>query len=83
MRHFDLWQIKKREHIVLRGKIVKFSHKDGIHLPLGHIGQRSLTEASPHDTSWGPSLSACDRRVFSPDTWCGLDPLGQTLEHAR
>ena len=55
-------------------------------LALGHIGQRRLTEASPHDKLWGTGLSACDKCASShdtPDTWCALHLLGQALEHAR
>ena len=46
-----------------------FSQKDEICLALGHIGQRRLAEACPHDKMWCTGLSACDRRASSPDTW--------------
>ena len=43
-------------------------------LALGPTGQCRLAEASPHDKLWDTS---------SPHTWCGLNLLGQVLEHAR
>ena len=48
---------------------------------LAYTGQRHLAEASPHDKMWGIGLCACDQHVSSPDTWCGLDLMGQALEH--
>ena len=43
--------------------------KDVIRLALGHIGERRLAEACPHDKLWCTSLSACNLRASSPDTW--------------
>ena len=60
-----------------------FSQKDEIRLVLGHIGERRLAEASPHDPLWGIGLSAHDPRASSPDSWCGQNLLGQALENAR
>ena len=54
-----------------------------MHLVLIQTGDRRLAEASPHDNLWGIGLSACDPRASSPDSWCGQNLLGQTLEHAR
>ena len=46
-------------------------------------GDPRFAEASPHDNLWGISLSACDPRASSPDSWCGQNLLGQALEHVR
>ena len=54
-----------------------------MHLALIQTGDRRLAEASPHDNLWGIGLSACDPRASSPDSWCGRNLLGQTLEHVR
>ena len=43
--------------------------KDEIRLALGHIGERRLAEACPHDKLWCTGLSTCNLRACSPDTW--------------
>ena len=48
-------------------------------LTLANVG----LEAIPHNKLWGIGLSACDQRVSSPDTRCGLNLLCQALEHTR
>ena len=69
VRHFDhdLWQ-KDFERIVPRGNIAILSQKDEIRLALGHIDQRRLAEACPHDTLWCTGLSAFNLRASFPDT---------------
>ena len=52
-------------------------------LALIRTGDRRLAETGPHDNLWDIGLSACDPRASSPDSWCGQNLLGQTLEHAR
>ena len=84
VRHFDpeLWQ-SECENIVLHGNLAIFFQNEEMHLALTQTGDRRLAEASPHDNLWGIGLSACDPRASSPDSWCGQNLLGQTLEHAR
>ena len=84
VRHFDpaLWQ-SACENIVLHGNLAKFSQNEEIHLALIQTGDRCLAEASPHDNLWSIGPSAWDPRASSPDSWCGDNLLGQTLEHAR
>ncbi|CAN0154209.1 unnamed protein product, partial [Ascophyllum nodosum] len=67
VRHFDhdLWQ-KDCERIVPRGNIAILSQKDEIRLALGHIDQRRLAEACPHDTLWCTGLSAFNLRASFP-----------------
>ena len=69
VRHFDhdLWQ-KDCERIVPRGNIAILSQKDEIRLALGHIDQRRLAEACPHDTLWCTGLSAFNLRTSLSDT---------------
>ena len=84
VRLFDneLWR-SECEHIVLHGKLAKFSQNEERRLALIQTGDRRLAEARPHDTLWGIGLSARDPRASSPDSWCGRNLLGQALENAR
>ena len=84
VRHFDhdLWQTEC-ENIVLHGNLAKFSQNEEMRLALIRTGDRRLAEASPHDNLWSIGLSACDPCASSPDSWCGQNLLGQTLENAR
>ena len=63
--------------------MAKFSQNKEMRLALVHTGQRHLDETSPHDTSWGIGLSACDYRASFTDTWRGSNLLDQALEHVR
>ena len=69
IRHFDhdFWQ-QECVHSVLRGNLAKSSQNDEIRLALGHIDQRRLPEASPHDKLWGIGLSACDPESTNAST---------------
>ena len=84
VRHFhpELWQ-SECENIVLHGTLAKFSHNEEMHIALIQTGDLRLAEASPHDNLCGIGLSAYDPRASSPDSWCGRNLLGQTLEHVR
>ena len=78
----ELWW-SECEHIVIYGNLAKFSQNEEMRLALIQTDDRRLAEASPHDTLWGIGLSARDPRASSPDSWCGQNLLGQTLENAR
>ena len=84
VRHFDhdSW-LHKRENIALRGNMTNASQNEDLRLTLLHTGQRRLAEASPYDNLWGIGLKASDYHEFSPRTWRGSNPLGQTLEYVR
>ena len=84
VRHFDhdSW-LHERENIALRGNMTNFSQNEDLCLTLLHTGQRRLAEASPYDNLWGIGLKASDYHDFSPCTWRGSNPLGQTLEYVQ
>ena len=50
---------------------------------LENTGTRRIDEASPHEKVGGIGLTASDLRPAFPTLWCGLNLLGQALEHTR
>ena len=55
---------KRLRTFLPRGNVATFSQKDEIRLALGHIGERRLAEAYPHDKLWCTDLSVCNLRLF-------------------
>ncbi len=78
----ETW-VEHRLDIVVRGNLAKFgAHTEAREFLLG-TGDRVLVEASPMDRIWGIGLAADDERAADPDTWRGLNLLGEALMEVR
>jgi ribA/ribD-fused uncharacterized protein len=46
-------------------------------------GEKTLIEASPHDTIWGVGLDASDENIYNTEKWHGKNELGNCLMAVR
>lgn len=84
VRGFDqaLWE-RERLAIVIRGNVAKFGQDPELRRALLATGDRLMVEASPLDKIWGVGLQADDPRVHDPQSWRGLNLLGEALVAVR
>lgn len=73
----------KKEEIVFKGNLERFSQNpDSLELLLS-TGDSILAEASPYDKVWGIGLSENDPRALNIDQWKGQNLLGKALMKVR
>lgn len=73
----------KREDVVFRGNIAKFTQSDELRDFLLGTGDQVLVEASPVDAVWGIAMAGNDPRALDPGKWQGLNLLGFVLMDVR
>ena len=78
----EMWE-KKREEVVKKGNMAKFSQNPDLQAKLVETYPKTLVEASPVDHIWGIGLSAYDNDARTKETWKGLNLLGKILTEVR
>ena len=78
----EVWNAE-RSNIVVRGNIAKFSQNELLREKLLETGELRMVEASPLDKIWGIGLAANDPKAYDPNSWRGLNLLGNALEKVR
>lgn len=76
------WE-EKREEIVKKGNMAKFSQNEKLREELVNTYPKLLVEASPHDQVWGIGLAADDPKIFDVNNWRGFNLLGKIITDVR
>ncbi|XP_063414797.1 uncharacterized protein LOC134696776 [Mytilus trossulus] len=76
------WE-EKREEIVKKGNMAKFSQNEKLREELVSTYPKLLVEASPHDQVWGIGLAADDPKIFDVNNWRGSNLLGKIITEVR
>lgn len=74
---------KMRYQVVVEGNIAKFSQNAPLKKILMDTGERTIVEASPHDTIWGIGLGDWDDNILDTSKWRGQNLLGKALMEVR
>ena len=82
--HFEeaTWE-RSRCDIVYTGNLAKFSQNSILASILRQTEGSRLAFASPSDLVWGTGLSLLEHKRGSPETWPGLNLLGDILMQVR
>ena len=73
----------RRQIIVFRGLMEKFSQNPELRTELLKTGDALLAECEPEDRIWGIGMSIDDPRRLNPSDWDGQCLLGYTLIEVR
>ena len=85
VKNYDdsLWS-QKRELVVYRGNLAKFSQNKALwEILIGPHRYKTIVEASPEDKIWGIGLHFNDDRVLDRSKWKGLNLLGKCIMKVR
>lgn len=77
-----IWK-DKREGIVFRGNLAKFSQNEKLKQMLIITGDKILAEANPNDRIWGIGLSVEQAETKHISEWRGKNLLGKALMKVR
>jgi ribA/ribD-fused uncharacterized protein len=73
----------KRESIMWKGLLAKFTQNQWCRKSLLSTGTKRLCEASIYDSFWGAGIGLIDWRLNYPEHWTGENQLGNMLEEIR
>lgn len=78
----EVWQAK-REEIMYKGNLLKYSQNEDLKEKLFATGNSVLVEANPFDRIWGIGMGEKKAMETPPEKWRGQNLLGKTLMKVR
>lgn len=79
---YEAWEAK-REEVVKKGNMAKFSQNEKLKTELLSTYPKLLVEASPTDQVWGIGLAADNPDILKVENWRGLNLLGKIITEVR
>lgn len=73
----------RRQLVVYKGLLAKFSQNEALKQKLFSTGRALLAECEPTDKIWGIGMGPDDERRFDRSQWQGQNLLGYTLAEVR